>query len=633
MIIYNDTKINFMQVLDEDRIAEVLLDNFKRKLNKRPSQSEINSWINSLEYVYKVLNDADIPSDIGIALEYMIPGTSKRIDVLLSGSDNANISNMIIVELKQWHEVESIPDSESIVKTFIGGRLRNHTHPSYQAWSYAQLLKDFKEPLQKGSIQLYPCTYLHNYPKSNKAILLESQYDEYTSQAPVFVNGEVPALRNFIKSLLQQGAKKDIVKMLEESPICIAKSLQSSIKAMLKGNQIFTMIDDQRVVYDFALRLARLTMKEYAKKPTKQVIIIQGGPGTGKSVVAINIMAQLLQENIFARYITKTEAPRKVYAEQLRGDYKKKNIDILFTGSGTSVNTPDDALDVAVVDEAHRLTGPKHRFNKGKNQINEIIRSSKVSIFFIDEDQRVSLEDVGSIDEIKKFAKENGAHINEYELVSQFRCNGSNGYLGWIDNTLEIRETANETLDDIDYDFRVVDTATELYDLVKAHNNQDTTARLVAGYCWEWISNGKADSSVHDIVIDDFSISWNLFNSKNFASDPDSINEAGCIHTTQGLELGYIGVIIGPDMRYENGHIVTDASKRAKTDKALNGIKKMAKENPEEAYKTADRIIKNTYRTLMTRGMKGCFVYCVDEGLRDYLRSAATFRKDMQHNE
>lgn len=632
MILYNDTKINFMQVLDEDRIAEVLLKNFKQKLNRSPAQSEINSWIHSLEYIYKVLNDQDIPNDIGIALEYMIPGTSKRIDVLLSGYDNTHAANMIIIELKQWQKIEIITDSDSIVKTFIGGRLREQTHPSYQAWSYKELLLSFKEPLQKGTIHLHPCTYLHNYPKIDKNILLQSQYNKYTSQAPVFVNGEIPDLRNFIKSLIQQGDNKTTLRLLENSPICIAKSLQSSVKAMLKGNQVFTMIDDQRIVYDFALRLSRLTMKEYTKKPVKQVIIIQGGPGTGKSVVAINIMAQLIQDNIFARYITKTEAPRKVYAEQLRGDMKKSNIDILFTGSGTSVNMPNDALDVAVVDEAHRLTGPKHRFNKGKNQINEIIRASKVSIFFIDEDQRVSLEDVGSVDEIKKFAKQNGAYINEYELTSQFRCNGSDGYLSWLDNTLEIHETANLTLNDINYDFRVVDTPTELYELVKSHNNKDTTARLVAGYCWEWLSNGKANSSVHDIVIDDFSISWNLFNKKNFASDPNSINEAGCIHTTQGLEFGYIGVIIGLDMRYENGHIITDASKRAKTDKSLNGIKKMAKENPKEAYKTADHLIKNTYRTLMTRGMKGCFVYCVDEGLRDYLRSVA-FRKDLQNDE
>lgn len=249
----------------------------------------------------------------------------------------------------------------------------------------------------------------------------------------------------------------------------------------------------------------------------------------------------------------------------------------------------------------------------------------KKLIFFVSyltraESQRVTLNDIGTVAEIRKWADELESDVTELELLSQFRCNGSDGYLAWLDDVLEIRETANFDIKDIDYDIRIVDSPTEVRDLIIETNRAHNHSRILAGYCWEWIKSGKNDSSVHDIKIDDFEMSWNLGNTTTFAIDEDSVNEVGCIHTSQGLEFDYAGVIIGDDMRFENGHIVTDFTKRAKTDQSLKGIKKLYKENPQYALKEADEIIKNTYRTLMTRGMKGCYVYCTDSNLAHYLR-------------
>jgi DUF2075 family protein len=169
------------------------------------------------------------------------------------------------------------------------------------------------------------------------------------------------------------------------------------------------------------------------------------------------------------------------------------------------------------------------------------------------------------------------------------------------------------------------DVKNKIFELNKINNK----ARLLAGYCWDWIKEGKNDTNIHDIVIPeyDFAMSWNLGSSSTWAIDPESVNEVGCIHTSQGLEFDYVGVIIGNDMRYEDGKIVTDFTKRAKTDQSLKGIKSIHKDNPEKALKLADEIIKNTYRTLMTRGMKGCYVYCVDKGLADYLRECLKNKK------
>jgi DUF2075 family protein len=169
------------------------------------------------------------------------------------------------------------------------------------------------------------------------------------------------------------------------------------------------------------------------------------------------------------------------------------------------------------------------------------------------------------------------------------------------------------------FDFRVVDSPEELREMI-IERNGNNRARIVAGYCWNWISSGKNNSDVHDIQIGDFGMSWNLGNTSTWAVDSESVDQAGCIHTCQGLEFDYVGVIVGPDLRFEDGRVVTDASKRARTDQSLRGIKKLSKDNPKKAQKIADEIIRNTYRTLMTRGMKGCFVWCMDADLNRYLR-------------
>lgn len=281
----------------------------------------------------------------------------------------------------------------------------------------------------------------------------------------------------------------------------------------------------------------------------------------------------------------------------------------------------NNILDTLLVDEAHRLnekSGIYH--NKGENQIKEIIHAAKCSVFFIDESQRVTLQDIGSVDEIRKWATYYNANVYQMELISQFRCNGSDGYLAWLDHILQIRETANYDLMDIDYDIRICDTPQEVKDLIYEKNEINHRSRMLAGYCWNWISQGKNDSNIHDIKIGDFEMSWNLGNSI-FAIDESSIHEIGCIHTSQGLEFDYVGVIIGNDLRFENGKIITDYNQRASTDQSMKGIKKKAKENPEKANKIAEEIIKNTYRTLMTRGMKGCYIYCVDKNLSDYLKN------------
>ena len=487
--------------------------------------------------------------------------------------------------------------------------------------TYANLIRDYNESVQLKDINIIPCAYLHNYYFEDDDTLLSDDYKEYTDQAPLFGHSDVIKLRYFIKKYIEDGDDGDILYEIDNGKIRPSKMLQDSLRNMLKGNKEFYMIDNQKIVYEYALRNAIDTVSAN----DKNVMIVRGGPGTGKSVLAINLLVELNNRNMTCFYVTKNAAPRSVYASKLRGDYTKTYINHLFQSSGSFIDEERNKLDCLVVDEAHRLNAKSGMLqNKGENQIKEIINAAKFSIFFIDENQKVTLKDIGSEDLIRKFAKEQGAGIYTFDLDSQFRCNGSDGYIAWLDRVLEIKDTANFDIDGFDYDFRVLDDPNEVRRLIEEKNKINNKSRIVAGYCWEW-PTGKTrnDSNFHEIKIPkyNFEISWNLESDEIFAIGENSVKEAGCIHTVQGLEFDYVGVIVGDDLRYENGHIVTDYTKRAKSDNSLKGIKKIAKDQGQEvADKIADNIIKNTYRTLMTRGMKGCYVYCTNKELTEYLK-------------
>jgi DUF2075 family protein/DNA replication protein DnaC len=618
LIVYEATKAEFLEDVFHDELVNNICRNYNAKIG-RINEREVRAWDNSMQYMYRVLSDDEIPDDAGVAIEFKIPHTSKRVDFLISGKQEDK-NSVVIVELKQWKSVEVIRGKEAIVKTVINGGLVETTHPSYQAWSYAALIKDYNENAQNEEIRLYPCAYLHNYINQGEQDPLSDRvYQYYIEQAPVFIKGQASQLREFIKKYIKYGDNKENLYKIEKGRIRPSKSLQDSLNSMLKGNMEFVMIDDQKVVYEQAIYLA----KKALRTNTKQVLVVTGGPGTGKSVLAINLLVELTNHNMVCQYVTKNAAPRNIYAAKLKQDFRKGLIDNLFKGSGSYVDATVDEFDALIVDEAHRLNEKSGLFsNLGENQIKEIIRAAKFTVFFIDERQRVTLKDVGNIADIQKFASEFGANVSFMNLESQFRCNGSDGYLAWIDDVLQIRETANANFIGGQYDFRVYDNPNLLRREIERLNKINNKSRIVAGYCWNWDKEGKNNPNYFDIVIPeyDFKMSWNLGNTETWAIDENSVQEAGCIHTCQGLEFDYVGVIIGDDLRYENGLVITDYTKRAKTDNSLKGLKKMLKEDPQKANKLADEIIRNTYRTLLTRGQKGCFVFCTDPKLAAYFK-------------
>ena len=617
MIVYDGLKSDFLHSVEADTIALEIEQNILEKLGRHTVSNEFLSWDNSMQYMYKVMNDPEIPADAGVAIEYNIPQTAKRVDFMISGYDAGGKPGMVIVELKQWSKLETVDNTETLVETYTGNAMRKVVHPSYQAWSYAQLITDYNSAVQDKHVTLAPCVFLHNYFRKDNDPLDDKRYEAYTSEAPAFTKGQVSNLRDFIKKCVKTGDKKEVLYMIDHGAIRPSKSLQNAIASMIEGNEEFIMIDEQRVVYEEIIKISTKCQRDHKKR----TVICKGGPGTGKSVIAVRLLAELTQRGQFVQYVSKNSAPRQVYAAKLKGKIRKSSVDNMFKGSGMYTEVGNNMIHTLLADEAHRLNEKSGLFhNMGENQIKEIIHAAGCSVFFIDESQRVTMDDIGSVDEIRKWANEEGSEITEMELVSQFRCNGSNGYLAWVDDLLEIRETANYNLDGLDYEVRLCDDPADVQRIIIEKNKASNRARILAGYCWDWPKKNRKNSNYHDIQIGDFSISWNLDDGQAFAISENSVNEAGCIHTTQGLEFDYVGVIMGDDIRYEDGHVVTDFTKRASTDQSIKGLKKMYKENPDEANERADEIIKNTYRTLMTRGMKGCYIYCTDPGMREYIR-------------
>ena len=400
----------------------------------------------------EILQQTSIPKDCTVVLEYNLPMTSSRIDFMLCGYNCENKKNILIIELKQWSKVNEVKDSEILLETYVGNGLKKVIHPSYQAWTYKMLLKDFNQNIQENNIIVDACSILHNYIPNNNDPILDDKFSKLIKEASIFFKNDEDKLIELINKKFCYGDNLSIIQEIDSSKLLPSKSLQENIDKLLKGNKEFNLIDNQMIIYDKILAAI--------KKEEKNVIIVEGGPGTGKSVIAINLLANLTGQGKLCQYVSRNTAPRVIYGAKLKGTLNKTSIDNLFKTSSAYTATDEDIFDVLIVDEAHCLTEKSGLFNNyGENQIKEIIYSSKSSIFFIDERQKVHLNDIGTINEIKKWGANLNANIMELKLESQFRCNGSDNYLKFIDYLLGI---TNDYDGKINYDITICDSPQEL---------------------------------------------------------------------------------------------------------------------------------------------------------------------------
>lgn len=616
MIVYNENKGQFVQDVRTNVIATKILDRIREKGLNAGQDREFASWQNSMQFMRNIVDDADIEDDVQIAIEYNIPQTSKRVDFIIVGSNAAGKDNIVIVELKQWTKAEVVDDDMHFcVRTYVANDKRIVCHPSYQAYSYSRFMVNYSQDIHDRGIHIVPCAYLHNYLPAYKQALSDEIYKEWYTSAPFFIMNEVQQFSDFVKKFVtRKSANGDLLYLIDHGRIKPTKSLQDALATMVKGTPVFDLLDEQAVCFDMCVR----TMLQCLKDQKKRTIIIQGGPGTGKSVLAVNLLMHFITCACNAAYVTKNSAPRQAFLSILTGNNAMRLAEIkqLFRSPFGLSQVPVNSYDCLIVDEAHRLVQKMYGDWGGENQVKECINASLLTIFMLDEDQAVTTKDIGSIGEISKWCKALGSNIimrEDTKLVSQFRCNGSDAYIQFVDNLLQRgEETVPVPLSELNYDFRVFDDACQMREALR-EKNSDNKARMVAGYCYDWnVKHGRGNIDIE--LPGGFQAKWNLENDSIWAINPKSFEEVGCIHTAQGLEFDYVGVLIGKDLTYDNatGRVVTNKSAISRDDKS-SGIRGASDDD-------ARRLILNTYKTLLTRGQKGCFVYCEDEGLREYLK-------------
>ena len=643
MIIYQENKTDFIKECDKRVIADSVAQNMRHNGINYFDDSQIEAWANSLPAISNVLKKTSTDDDIDVAIEYKFNQSKDRIDFLIYGKDGDGKNNVIIVELKQWSSV-SRTNKMNFVHTFGGGGEKDYWHPSYQAKNYSNLLANFNEYIQNNDIALPTCAYLHNMDNGNAVLLDDLKLYPIVKDTPVFLKDDEEKLADFISRHVKH-RNKELLYEIENSRVVPSKHLADMLKQSIEGNDFFSYDEAQANAVSEIVK----TVEDALYYNEKKTIIIKGGAGTGKTVVAINVLGQLISgkhgQKYNAAYFATNAAPRMLYTEELvKNDFKKNAIKNLFKYPTVMVKTPDNEYDCAIIDEAHRVFAFKGGvgIKKGTNVLKDIIRASRVSVFFIDEDQAVTSIDYATIDRIKEIAYACHSRVIEgkdLELQTQFRVLGGDKYISFIKSFLGYNSHQPRYVVDHKYDFRVFDKASDMMSEIKRKDTEyqkevqkedlalfpdgktSGKCRLVAGYTYNWVSKNQfRDSPKYDIVLDngEFKAKWNLRcnevgNAYSWLNDPASIDEVGCIHTCQGLDMNYCGVIIGKDLIYRDGHICFDKSANAKTD-----TNSMIRKSDDDI---AAHLIRNTYNVLLTRGMKGTYVYCEDEPLREYLKS------------
>lgn len=621
MQLYAGSIQEFVSDTLQNQIAVKLDSAFFDYYGHHPSDAEVRSWRSSLRAVKDVFEFSGF-NDHGILLEYQLPLTSRRLDCLICGRDKNGRDNSVIIELKQWETAQVSEVSDHVV-TWVGGANREVLHPSVQVGQYLLYLEDNHSAFfEKNPIILNACAYVHNYVPTDQDALFAQQYAAYLNTYPVYCERDVKHLSAFLKSKLEHGNGMPILQRIQDSKYGPSKRLLNEVVKVVKENKRYILLDDQLLAFDRVLNL----VKQGVVNNKKSVIIVNGGPGTGKSVVAVNLLAEASRMGKNAQYATGSKA----FTESLRkslGPSAKSQVKYFNSYTRADVNS----VDVLVADESHRIRiNSNSRFTKKEflsttPQIEELIKVAKVPVFFIDDRQNVRPGEIGSSNYIRENAERLGCDIYEYNLAIQFRCQGSDKFVQWINNTFGIRKTAQAIWgsNESDFDFQIVASPHDLYKKIKEKNDlEPNSARLVAGFCWPW-SEPKADGTlVKDVVIGDFAMTWEgkEINGRKLASsvppaslwpyDPRAVDQIGSIYTVQGFEFDYVGVIIGSDLIYNFETNKWEGHPESSCDTTV-------KRNKEKFLD----LVRNTYRVLLSRALKGCYVYFVDKETEKFVRS------------
>ncbi len=620
-LIYNASQEEFFQDVRLNTFADTIAHNFKESFGRNVHDSEFNSWVVTGDKIKNLLESSHL-STIYVAFEYQVPYTQQRIDCLLFGKNENGKRIMVHIEMKQWQKVEALDIEGNFLETYVGGGTRKQAHPSQQVEGYHDYLFGFVEVFEEKKIGLIGCSYCPNYRKKIGEGLFNSIYKTILEKYPVYTHEDAELLSNRLNELLCKGKGLEVFNIFMRSPIKPSKKLLESASKITSNQSDFSLINDQL----YAKNVIISKIKKAEKLFEKNVIIIKGGPGTGKTVIALHILAEMAKKKKSIFFSSKS----KPLIEAIKHKVDSKKANLFFTSLNTFVPSriKENQLDILIVDEAHRIgKSSNHQFTKPSDrtdlpQIDQLIRCAKTSIFFIDDKQIIRFLEVGNTELIKEAAKKINCNVTVAELNSQMRCAGSDNYLEWLESVLGY--TNKKMVFDVNkdnFDFKIVESPEKLYEFIKQKDSQGISARLTAGFCWEW--SKKLDNNgelIKDVKIGDFAMPWETHSEIStpkgyvkwyeWAYKPEGIKQIGCIYTAQGFEFDYIGVIVGSDLKYDEKNDCLIGNPQGTKDPVLKRSKDRF-----------DEYVKNIYRVLMSRGLKGCYVYFVDKDVENYFKS------------
>ncbi|GAA2515423.1 DNA/RNA helicase domain-containing protein [Pilimelia columellifera] len=578
--------------------------------------AERRSWEASLGVLSQDLLDAGL-ADVEVLVEYSLPLTSKRADAVLAGTHPVTGGDSyIVVELKQWSATTSFDGSDELFA--VPQMAAPQLHPGIQVSRYCQYLTDFVGALDHDPGALCGVAYLHNAADDQVQDLLRLAQ---TEQSRLFTSQRRGRFLDFLRGLLSPASGARAADRLLDSAVRPSRQLLTHASRELTDRSQFVLLDEQQVAYELVLNAVR-----HARAANrKTAVVIEGGPGSGKSVIALSVMAELARQGRTVIHATGsrsfTETLRRYAA---KGSTRTKN---LFKYFNSFMVAEANGIDVLLCDEAHRVRETSaNRFTRrevrerSRPQLDELMTAAHVPVFLLDEHQIVRPGETGSAEAIVAFARATGLDVQQVRLEGQFRCGGSLEYERWVLGLLGL-----------DGAEQFVWTGDGLFELTTAESpvimemelaqsvEQGWSGRIAAGYRWPWSDPSPEGKIPPDVVIGDWARPWNLKSDRAvgdapgsafWATDPRGFGQVGCVYTAQGFEYDWSGVIIGPDLVARDGQLVT--RREHSKDPALRSRKTLSDDD-------ADQLIRNTYKVLLTRGMRGTTVHSTDPETREHL--------------
>jgi uncharacterized protein len=600
----------------ERRFSEVLAEHLRMAAGINASPAERRSWDRSLPVLAHDLVQAGL-SQVEMLIEYQLPLTSQRADVVLAGQDRRTGGDAyVVVELKQWSHAELFEeDPELVLVEHMSGGPK--LHPVLQVKGYCEYLSGYVSVLRDSQHPLHGVAYLHNATQSDVADLYDLMQDDRTR---LFTQTTRGAFVDYLQDRFAQASGADAADRFLSSDIRPSRQLLKAAAAEIKNQNQFVLLAEQQLAYELVLH----AVDRAHRGDSKTAVIVTGGPGSGKSVIALALLGELSRQGRPVLHATGSQS----FTQTMRRYVGKGSTAVksMFKYFNNFVDARPNGLDVLICDEAHRIRQVSaNRYTPAQNrtgrlQVDELLDAARVPVFLLDEHQVVRPGEIGTVEEISHRAVAKGVKVQQVDLDAQFRCGGSRLYENWVLSLLSLDGKDPVTwVGDDHFDVSVTESPYELEAVLRDRLDAGYSARMTAGFCWRW-SNPDGDRLLPDVVIGDWARPWNAKGDRSVGSAPPSalwatldggFDQVGCVYTAQGFEYDWNGVIVGPDLIYRDGQLVTVRS--ASKDPAL------VRGGVNEAQ--ADQLIRNTYKVLLTRGMMGTVLFSTDAETQRFLAS------------